>query len=133
MLENEAKGSYGAFSSIGRITAETFINIKRKDIILNPKKNTGNKQIIIDFLKRNKYTNIDGDIKEEEIKDPNENNLDDSEIQDMEEESDIFALNKEEEAKKKEMLRKKKKWQIEIHLLVFIELMKTHINFMIYI
>ena len=108
MLENEAKGSYGAFSSIGRITAETFINIKRKDIILNPKKNTGNKQIIIDFLKRNKYTNIDGDIKEEEIKDPNENNLDDSEIQDMEEESDIFALNKEEEAKKKEMLRKKK-------------------------
>ena len=39
MLENEAKGSFGAFSSIGRITAETFINIKRKDLILNPKKN----------------------------------------------------------------------------------------------
>jgi hypothetical protein len=108
MLENEAKGSFGAFSSIGRITAETFINIKRKDLILNPKKNTGNKQIIIDFLKRNKYANIEGDLKEEEIKEPNEKNLDDSEIEDIEEESDIFALDKEEEQKRKEISRKKK-------------------------
>jgi hypothetical protein len=107
MLENEAKGSFGAFSSIGRITAETFINIKRKDLILNPKKNTGNKQIIIDFLKRNKYANIEGDLKEEEIKEPNEKNLDDSEIEDIEEESDIFALDKEEEQKRKEKAKKK--------------------------
>ena len=109
MLENEAKGSFGAFSSIGRITAETFINIKRKDKILNPKKKTRNKQIIINFLKRNKYQNIEGDLKEEEIKEPNNKNLDDSEIEDVEEESDIFELNEEEEQKRKEMLEKKKK------------------------
>ena len=109
MLENEAKGSFGAFSSIGRITAETFINIKRKDKILNPKKNTGNKQIIINFLKRNKYQNIEGDAKEEEVKEPNEGNLDDSEIEDLEEESDIFNINEEEIKKKKRNLSKNKK------------------------
>ena len=108
MLENEAKGTFGAFSSIGRITAETFINIKRKDKILNPKKNTGNKQIIIDFLKRNKYQNIEGDLKEEEVKEPNEKNFEDSEIEDVEEESDIFQINEEEEKKIKEKLSKKK-------------------------
>ena len=109
MLENEAKGSFGAFSSIGRITAETFINIKRKDKILNPKKKTRNKQIIINFLKRNKYQNIEGDLKEEEIKEPNDKNLDESEIEDVEEDSDIFEINEEEEQKRKEMLEKKNK------------------------
>ena len=103
MLENEAKGSFGAFSSYGRITAESFINIKKKDKILNPKKNTGNKQIIIDFLKRNKYQNIEGDVKEEEEKEPNEKNLDDSDIEDVEEESDIFQINEEEKQKKKKI------------------------------
>jgi hypothetical protein len=109
MLENQAKGSFGAFSSYGRITAESFINIKRKDKILNPKGNKGNKQIIIDFLKRNKYQNIEGDLKEEEVKEPNDKNLDDSEIEDVEEESDIFQINEEEEKKKKENLAKNKK------------------------
>ena len=109
MYENEVKGSFGAFSSIGRITAETFINIRKKDKILNPKKNTGNKEIIINFLKRNKYQNIEGDLKEEEVKEPNEKNLDDSEIEDVEEESDIFQINEEEEKKKKENSKKNKK------------------------
>ena len=109
MLENEAKGSFGAFSSYGRITAESFINIKKKDKILNPKKNTGNKKIIIDFLKRNKYQNIEGDVKEEEVKEPNEKNLNDSDIEDVEEESDIFQINEEEKQKKKENLKNKKK------------------------
>ena len=109
MLENEAKGSFGAFSSMGRMTAESFINIKRKDKILNPKKNTKNKQIIINFLKRNKYQNIEGDTKEEEVKEPNEKNVDDSEIEDIEEESDIFQIDNEEiEKKKKEKLKKMK-------------------------
>ena len=107
MLENQAKGSYGAFSSYGRITAETFINIKRKDKILNPKKIKGNKQIIINFLKRNKYQNIEGDLKEEEVKEPNEKNLDDSEIEDVEEESDIFQKNYEEKKKKENLSRNK--------------------------
>ena len=107
MLENEAKGSFGAFSSFGRITAETFINIKRKDKILNPKKNIGNKEIIVNFLKRNKYQNIEGDAKEEEIKEQNEKNFDDSEIEDIEEESDIFKINEEVEKKKKKFIKKK--------------------------
>ena len=107
MIQNEAKGSFGAFSSTGRLTAETFINIKRKDKILNPKKKNKNKQIIIDFLKRNKYQNIEGDTKEEEVKEPNEKNVDDSEIEDIEEESDIFQINSEEiKKKKKEELQK---------------------------
>ena len=107
MIQNEAKGSFGAFSCTGRLTAETFINIKRKDKILNPKKKNKNKQIIIDFLKRNKYQNIEGDTKEEEVKEPNEKNVDDSEIEDIEEESDIFQINSEEiEKKKKEELQK---------------------------
>ena len=109
MLENEAKGSFGAFSYMGRMTAESFINIKIKDKILNPKKNTKNKQIIINFLKRNKYQNIEGDTKEEEVKEPNEKNVDDSEIEDIEEESDIFQIDNEEiEKKKKEKLKKMK-------------------------
>jgi hypothetical protein len=94
---------------MGRMTAESFINIKRKDKILNPKKNTKNKQIIINFLKRNKYQNIEGDTKEEEVKEPNEKNVDDSEIEDIEEESDIFQIDNEEiEKKKREKLKKMK-------------------------
>ena len=49
MYENEVKGSFGAFSSIGRITAETFINIRKKDKILNPKKTQETKKLLLIF------------------------------------------------------------------------------------
>ena len=109
MLENDAKGSYGAFSSVGRASAEAFINIRKKDTILNPKKNKGNNKIIIGFLKRNKYDNIEGDVKKEDLKEKEEQNLDDSEVEDIEEEVDIFEINEEEEKKKKEEEKMKKK------------------------
>ena len=109
MIQNDAKGSYGAFSTMGKITAEVFINIKKKDKIINPKRNNGNNQIIINFLKRNNYDNIEGDIKKEDLKDNNDKNLDESEVEEPEEESDIFEINEEEEKKKKEMEKNKNK------------------------
>ena len=33
LVTNDAKGSFGAFSNIGRTTVNSFINIKNKDII----------------------------------------------------------------------------------------------------
>ena len=36
MIENEERGSYGAYSSAGKTSVEIFANIRRKDIILNP-------------------------------------------------------------------------------------------------
>ena len=109
MIENDAKGSYGAFSTMGKITAEVFINIKKKDKIINPKRNKGNNQIIVNFLKRNNYDNIEGDTKKEAVKDNNDKNLDESEVEEPEEESDIFEINEEEEKKKKEKENEKNK------------------------
>ena len=108
-MENTAKGSYGAFSTAGKVSAEIFINIRRKDLILNPKNNKGNNKIIVGFLKRNKYYNIDGDEKKDDLKEEDEKNLDESEVEEIEEETDIFEINEEEEKKKAEELKKKKK------------------------
>ena len=104
MLENESKGSYGAFSTYGRITAESFVNIKRKDKILNPRKRRKNKDIIINFLKRNNYQNIEGEKEEE--KEPNLKDLDDSEVEEIEEKSDIFQAKESARSKKKEKKKK---------------------------
>ena len=60
MMENDEKGSYGAYSSVGKNSVEIFANIRRKDIILNPQNSNKNRQSIIDFLKRNGYHNIMG-------------------------------------------------------------------------
>ena len=61
MVTNDAKGSFGALSNIGKTTVNSFINIKNKDKILYPEKYRNNKFSIINFLKRNKYSNIEGD------------------------------------------------------------------------
>lgn len=100
LVKNDAKGSFGAFSNLGRTTVNTFINIKNKDLILHPEKYRNNKDSIINFLKRNKYNNIEGDESKEQIKD-DQNFEEESEIEEPIEEHDIFDINEEEEKNKK--------------------------------
>ena len=50
LITNDAKGSFCAFSNVGR-TIVKFINIKNKDMILYPEKYRNNKYSIINFLK----------------------------------------------------------------------------------
>ena len=64
MLENEEKGSYGAYSSAGKNSVELFTNVRKKDSILFPQNTKKNKLSIISFLKRNGYHNIYGDDTE---------------------------------------------------------------------
>ena len=105
LVTNDAKGSFGAFSNIGRTTVNSFINIKNKDIILYPEKYRNNKYSIINFLKRNKYNNIDGDESKEDVKD-DKNFEEESEMEEPIEEHDIFEITEEE---KKNKVKKKKK------------------------
>lgn len=104
MIENDTKGYFGAFSKAGKNSAELMVNIRQKDRLLNPKKYRGNKKSIVKFLKRNGYHNIHGDdeilniIKQEE--------LDDSQIEEVEEEVDIF---KKEEKKDEAEIKEKPK------------------------
>lgn len=88
MLENDAKGSYGAFSNLGRITANNHNLIKNKDKILYPEKRPPSSEIIINFLRRNKYHNIEGDREHQRQKSDDNN----SEIEEIEENIDIFKL-----------------------------------------
>ena len=99
IVKNDAKGSFGAFSNLGRTTVNTFINIKNKDLILYPEKYRNNKESIINFLKRNKYNNIEGDESKERIKD-DQNFEEESEIEEPIEEQDIFEINEEEKNNK---------------------------------
>ena len=108
MLENDAKGTYGAYSSAGKNSAENFANVRKKDKILNPQNYLKNKQSIIDFLKRNGYHNIHGD--EQELKKVNNEDLDESQLEEVEEEIDIFKLEaKKNFIKKTKSITKKKK------------------------
>ena len=50
MIENDEKGSYGAYSAVGKNSVDIFSNVRRKDIILNPQNYKKNKLSIIDFL-----------------------------------------------------------------------------------
>ena len=43
MLENEEKGSYGAYSTAGKNSVELFTNVRRKEDILHPHNSTKNK------------------------------------------------------------------------------------------
>ena len=108
IVKNDAKGSYGAFSNMGRTTVNSFINIKRQDFILHPEKHLNGKQSIINFLKRNKYNNIEGDESKEQIKD-DENFEEESENEEPIEEHDIFDIKEEEKEKKKKMRQKNRK------------------------
>ena len=79
MLENDEKGSYGAYSSVGKNSIEIFANIRRKDKILNPQNSSKNKLSIIDFLKRNGYHNIHGD--DQQFKHIKNEDLDESQLE----------------------------------------------------
>ena len=94
MLENEEKGSYGAYSTAGKNSVELFTNVRRKDDILHPHNSNKNKLSIINFLKRNGYHNIYGD--DTELKHHLLDELDESQLEEVEEEIDIFKM----EAKK---------------------------------
>ena len=103
VIRNDEKGHYGAFSKAGRNSAQLFSNIRQKDLLLNPQKYSKDNRAVIDFLKRNGYHNIFGDnqvvkiIKQEE--------LDDSQIEEVEEEIDIFKM---ENKKPEEEIKKEK-------------------------
>ena len=88
-IKNDEKGFFGCFSKTGKNSAEILTNIRMKDSLLNPKKSCkDNKNTMVNFLKRNGYHNIYGDDKKIDIIIGNE--LNDSVIEDMEEEIDIF-------------------------------------------
>ena len=90
MLENDEKNSYGAYSSAGKNSVELFTNVRRKDAILSPQNKSKNKLSIINFLKRNGYHNIHGD--DTEIKHRLMDELDESQLEEVEEEIDIFKI-----------------------------------------
>ena len=90
MLENEEKGSYGAYSFAGKNSVELFTNVRKKDSILNPQNSVKNKISIINFLKRNGYHNIYGD--DTELKNRLMDELDESQLEEVEEEIDIFKM-----------------------------------------
>ena len=90
MLENDEKGSYGAYSSVGKNSIEIFANIRRKDKILNPQNSSKNKLSIIDFLKRNGYHNIHGD--DQKIKKKKKEDLNKSQLKKVEKKINIFKM-----------------------------------------
>ena len=109
-IKNEKKGYFGCFSKAGKYSAEILSNIRMKDNLLNPKDNKfKNKEAVVNFLKRNGYHNIYGDDKKMNIL--SENELNDSVIEDIEEEVDVFKKieNKKESNKKKDVKKNKKK------------------------
>ena len=88
-IKNDEKGYFGCFSKAGKNSVEFLSNIRMKDVLLNPKKNSfKNKQAMINFLKRNGYNNIHGDDKKVNL--IMENELDDSAMEQVEEEIDVF-------------------------------------------
>ena len=107
MLENEEKGSYGAYSSAGKNSVELFTNIRKKDYILNPQNNAENKLSIINFLKRNGYHNIHGD--DTELKHRLMDELDESQLEEVEEEIDIFKMAAKKNLNKNQVYKVKKK------------------------
>ena len=106
MIKNDAKHSYGAFSNMGRNTAKIFTNIKKKDLLLRPQSKAKNKQSILDFLKRNNYPTVEGDIEEETKKNTNVE-LDDSQSDEIEETNDIFSASYKTPKNKKKQKKKK--------------------------
>ena len=108
LIKSDAKGYFGAFSKAGKNSAEILANIRQKDRLLNPQKYRGNNKSAVNFLKRNGYHNIYGD--DEMIKMIKDNELDESQIEEVEEEIDIFKM---EDKKPNENFQVKKKPKIK--------------------
>lgn len=105
MLENTARGWHGAYSTIGRHSAEKYHVILHKDQILNQRTTKQAKQVIVDFLKRNNYTNIENDKEVLNLSNYSVNNQLDA----IEDNIDIFQLNPDELAKDRNKTTKKKR------------------------
>ena len=103
--KNNSKNHFIALSNVGKATAKSFINIKKKDILLNPRNYADKKKLVVDFLKRNKYDNIEDDVSKEEIKD--DENFEESETEEPLEEHDIFEINEDEKQKSNKKLIQK--------------------------
>jgi len=108
LIKSDAKGYFGAFSKAGKNSAEILVNIRQKDRLLNPQKYRKDNKSVVNFLKRNGYHNIYGD--DEMIKMIKDNELDESQIEEVEEEIDIFKM---EDKKPSENLPVKKKPKIK--------------------
>ena len=108
MLENEEKNSYGAYSSAGKNSVELYSNVRRKDAILYPQNTTKNKLSIINFLKRNGYHNIHGD--DIELKHHLMDELNESQLEEVEEEIDIFKMEAKKNLNRNQVFKKKKKY-----------------------
>ena len=108
MLENDEKNSYGADSSAGKNSVELFTNVRRKDAILYPQNKIKNKLSIINFLKRNGYHNIHGD--DTELKHQLMDELNESQLEEVEEEIDIFKMEAKKNLNKNQVIRKRKKY-----------------------
>ena len=61
MFENKARGWHGAFSTVGRNSAEKYHIIIHKDDIMKKRTKLETQQLIVNFLKRNNYSNIEND------------------------------------------------------------------------
>ena len=105
MLENNARGWHGAYSTIGRHSAEKYHVILHKDQILNTRTTKQAKQVIVDFLKRNNYTNIENDKDVLNLSNYSVNNQLDA----IEDNIDIFQLNPDELARERSKAKKKAK------------------------
>ena len=103
MIENDQKGWYGAFSTVGKYSAEGYHVIKNKDKILNTQTKRDQKYQITDFLLRNGYHNIYGEtnIKTKE-------SIDDSQLDIIEDNIDIFQLDTKNKITSKEKKKSKK-------------------------
>ena len=95
MLENTLKGWHGAFSRLGKYSAEKYNVVLKKDKILNSSNQTNTKEIIRNFLHRNKYTNIYNDKDGLNLSNYSTN----KELDAIEDKNDIFKTEKEANAK----------------------------------
>ena len=116
-IKNDEKGYFGCFSKTGKNSVEILSNIRQQDALLNPKENRlKNKKAMINFLKRNGYHNIHGD--DQKVKMIIENELNDSMIEDVDEDIDIFkkveANGDKNKSKENKNNKKNKKKEIKI-------------------
>ena len=89
MFENQTKGWHGAFSNIGRNSAEKYHIIIHKDDFMKNRTKAETQQIVVNFLKRNNYSNIENEKDEGAISDNGDN---DNQLDAIEDNIDIFQL-----------------------------------------
>ncbi len=92
-FNNEKKNSFGSFSQAGKISTKQFQMIVNKDKILNNEKKN-NKLILNNFLKRNGYNNIflEENKKDRFLNSNDDDDLNDSNLNILEDEINIFEI-----------------------------------------